>query len=58
MTDRTRVWLESLGPAASVSMFATGDNTHLSAKGAPEVAKLVVQGIRDLGLPIAQRLSP
>lgn len=58
MTDKTRVWLESLGPAASVSMFATGDNTHLSAKGAPEVAKLVVQGIRDLGLPIAQRLSP
>jgi lysophospholipase L1-like esterase len=39
-------------------MFATGDNTHLSAKGAPEVAKLVVQGIRDLGLPIAQRLLP
>jgi lysophospholipase L1-like esterase len=58
MTDKTRVWLESLGPAATVSLFASGDNTHLSAKGAPEVAKLVVQGIKELGLPIAQRLTP
>jgi lysophospholipase L1-like esterase len=58
MTDKTRVWLESLGPTASVAMFATSDNTHLSAKGAPEVAKLAVQGIRELGLPIAQRLLP
>jgi lysophospholipase L1-like esterase len=58
MTDKTRVLLESLGPAASVALFATGDNTHLSAKGAPEVAKLAVQGIRELGLPLAQRLLP
>jgi lysophospholipase L1-like esterase len=56
MTEKTRVWLESLGPTATLPMFASGDNTHLSAKGAPEVAKLVVQGVRELGLPIAQRL--
>jgi lysophospholipase L1-like esterase len=58
MTERTRVWLESLGPTSSVAMFATDDNTHLSAKGAEEVAKLAVQGIRALGLPLAERLAP
>lgn len=58
MTERTRVWLESLGPTNSVAMFATDDNTHLSAKGAQEVAKLAVQGIRALGLPLAERLAP
>jgi lysophospholipase L1-like esterase len=58
MTERTRVWLESIGPSGSVSMFATNDNTHLSAKGADEVAKLAVQGIRALGLPLAERLLP
>jgi lysophospholipase L1-like esterase len=56
MTERTRVWLENLGPTASVPMFAAGDNTHLSAMGAPQVAKLVVSGIRALALPIAVRL--
>jgi lysophospholipase L1-like esterase len=58
MTERTRVWLEGIGPANSVVLFATNDNTHLSAKGAQEVAKLAVQGIRDLALPIADRLVP
>jgi lysophospholipase L1-like esterase len=58
MTERTRVWLEGIGPTASVSFFATDDNTHLSAKGAQEVAKLAVQGLRELGLPLAERLVP
>ncbi len=57
MTERTRVWLEALGPDASIPMFATDDNTHLSAKGAPEVAKLAVQGLRDLALPLLNRLK-
>jgi len=58
MTERTRVWLEALGPTDSVPYFAPGDNTHLSAMGAPEVAKLVVSGIKDLKLPLASELAP
>lgn len=58
MTEKTRVLLEQLGPEASIPLFAVGDNTHLSAQGAPEVAKLAIQGIRELTLPIVERLAP
>jgi lysophospholipase L1-like esterase len=57
MTERTRIWLEALGPTASVPMFATMDNTHLSAQGAPLVAQLAMDGVRALGLPIVARLK-
>ena len=57
MTARTTAWLEALGPTASVPMFATGDNTHLSATGAQQVAQLAVDGIRAAALPIAARLK-
>jgi lysophospholipase L1-like esterase len=57
MTARTTTWLEALGPTNSIPMFATGDNTHLSAMGAPQVAQLAVDGIRAAGLPIAVRLQ-
>jgi lysophospholipase L1-like esterase len=56
LTDKTRIWLEALGPIDSIPFFAAADTTHLSALGAPEVAKLVMQGIRELNLPIAVRL--
>jgi hypothetical protein len=58
MESRTRAWLTALGPVSSVAFFAVGDNTHLIAPGATEVAKLAVAGIRDLGLPLAQRALP
>jgi lysophospholipase L1-like esterase len=58
MTEKTRLFLERLGPEATVPLFAVDDNTHLSAQGAPEVAQLAVQGIRELGLPLVQRLAP
>ncbi len=58
MTEKTRVLLESLGPTNTIPLFATDDNTHLSATGAPEVAKLAVEGIRELGFPLAERLVP
>jgi lysophospholipase L1-like esterase len=58
MTEKTRVWLEGLGPTASIPFFAQSDNTHLSAMGAPEVGKLVVAGIRELQLPLVARLNP
>jgi lysophospholipase L1-like esterase len=57
MTEKTRVLLETLGPEATIPLFAVGDNTHLSAQGAPEFAKLAVQGIRELALPLSQRLA-
>jgi lysophospholipase L1-like esterase len=58
MEQRTRDWLTALGPVNSVAMFAVGDNTHLIAQGAAEVAKLAVAGIRALGLPLAARALP
>jgi lysophospholipase L1-like esterase len=57
MTEKTTALLESLGPAATVPLFATGDDTHLSAVGAPQVAQLVVDGIRELQLPLVDRLA-
>ncbi|MDT7784451.1 MAG: hypothetical protein QOF58_2870, partial [Pseudonocardiales bacterium] len=30
-----------------------GDNTHFSARGGAEMANLVVQGVRELNLPLA-----
>ncbi|MCD2476562.1 rhamnogalacturonan acetylesterase, partial [Staphylococcus aureus] len=32
------------------------DNTHFSEKGAMEVAKLVAEGIEELGLPLKDHL--
>ena len=57
MTAKTTAWLDGLGPTASVPFFAVGDNTHLNAMGAPVVAGFVVDGIRELGLPIEARLQ-
>ena len=58
MTEKTRRLLEGLGPEASIPLFAVGDNTHLSAVGAPQVAKLAVDGIRELDFPLVARLAP
>lgn len=58
MTEKTRVMLESLGPSATIPLFAADDKTHLSAQGAPRVANLVAEGIRELHLSLAERLVP
>ena len=58
MESKTIAWLEALGPSDSIPMFAPDDQTHLSATGAPEVAKLAVEGIREYSFPIAERLGP
>ena len=45
-----------MGPSASQALFLTreaGDNTHFSARGGSEMANLVVQGVRELNLPLA-----
>jgi len=58
LTEKTRIWLESIGPTAAPAYYAPNDMTHTNAKGAPVIAKLVVQGIRELALPLEQRLVP
>jgi lysophospholipase L1-like esterase len=55
MTQKTEQLLESFGPVASEQLFAPDDNTHLSPQGAHAVARLVVQGLRELGFQIQSR---
>ncbi|MDQ2948922.1 MAG: GDSL-type esterase/lipase family protein, partial [Acidobacteriota bacterium] len=54
------VFYEALGPLRAPVAFAAGgrDSTHHSAYGAYELAKCVVQGIRDSKLELAAYLAP
>ncbi len=59
LTAKSRALVESMGPSASQALFLTreaGDNTHFSARGGAEMAGLVVQGVRELNLPLASYL--
>lgn len=47
-------FLEARGPEFSRQAFAGQDNTHHNNYGSYELAKCIVQGIRDLKLPIAK----
>lgn len=55
----SRVLYEALGPDVSPRAFADAgrDRTHHNNYGAYELAKCVVQGIRDAGLPLARFIS-
>jgi lysophospholipase L1-like esterase len=55
---KTNAWLTALGPTAAAAYFAPADATHLNYLGAMAVAGMVAEGIRALGLPIAERLAP
>lgn len=50
-------WLESHGPEYSRHAFALTDNTHHNNYGAYELAKVIVQGIIDNRLEIAQYVA-
>ncbi|NGY64094.1 rhamnogalacturonan acetylesterase [Lentzea sp. NEAU-D13] len=55
LTTKSKNLVESMGPSASEALFLTkeaGDNTHFSARGGAEMAGLVVQGVRELNLPL------
>lgn len=55
LTAKSKALVESMGPSASQALFLTreaGDNTHFSVQGATEMANLVVQGVRELNLPL------
>ncbi|KJK33024.1 rhamnogalacturonan acetylesterase [Lentzea aerocolonigenes] len=59
LTAKSKTLVESMGPSASQALFLTreaGDNTHFSARGGSEMAGLVVQGVRELNLPLAAYL--
>lgn len=58
LTEKTRAWLESIGPSAAPAFYAPNDTTHTNAEGAKVIASLVVQGMHELGLPLTQRLVP
>ncbi|SED07565.1 Lysophospholipase L1 [Amycolatopsis tolypomycina] len=59
LTAKSKALVESLGPAGSQKIYLTQaadgvtDNTHFSAYGATQMANLVVQGVRELNLPLA-----
>ena len=50
---------EALGPEKSALAFSNGgkDVTHHDNYGAYELAKAIVQGIRDAGLPLAKHIT-
>ncbi|MEV0198814.1 discoidin domain-containing protein [Nonomuraea sp. NPDC050691] len=56
LTARSKALVEGLGPNGSARIYLTAatdgvtDNTHFSSYGANEVAKLVLQGMRELNL--------
>lgn len=61
--EKSKQYYELLGPERTKALFAwyeleepTGkpDNTHFSAHGAMEIAKLVVEGMEQLDLPFSQ----
>ncbi|SMC48546.1 rhamnogalacturonan acetylesterase [Lentzea albidocapillata] len=55
LTAKSKALVESMGPSASQALYLTketGDNTHFSERGGAEMANLVVQGVRELNLPL------
>lgn len=59
LTAKSKALVEKLGPSASQPIYLTreaGDNTHFSMYGAGEMAKLVVQGVRELNLSLVPYL--
>lgn len=69
--DMTRTFYESMGAEGSKKAFVhypagtypnqdkpLADNTHFNPYGAYEISKMVVEGIKELGLPFAKELRP
>jgi lysophospholipase L1-like esterase len=52
----SKLFYEALGPADAVKAFADGDTTHHSNYGSYELARCIVQGIRDGKLGLAKYL--
>lgn len=55
--SKSKVLYETLGPEGSGVLFKEGDGTHHNAFGAYEIAKIIIQSIRDQDLPLAKFLT-
>ena len=69
--DMTRTFYETMGETASAQAFvhypantvpgqtnALADNTHFNPYGAYEIAKMVIEGMKQLDLPVIRHLRP
>jgi len=56
LTDMSKDLYEALGKDGSGALFKEGDATHHNAYGAYQLAKAIVQSIRNQHLPLAQFL--
>src|ERR1035437_8450638 len=56
LTAMSKVLYEALGPEKSGVLFKQGDGTHHTNYGAYELAKCIVQAMRDQKLPLAKYL--
>jgi len=53
----SKLFYEALGPAEAHVAFAGNDTTHHSDYGSYELAKCIIEGIRQAKLPIAKFLA-
>jgi len=53
----SKLFYEALGPKDAVKAFADGDTTHHNNYGSYQLAKCIVQGIRDAELGLAKYLA-
>ena len=53
----SKLFYEALGPKDAVKAFADGDTTHHNNYGSYELARCIVQGIRDAKLGLAKYLT-
>ncbi|MEQ1762746.1 MAG: rhamnogalacturonan acetylesterase [Pyrinomonadaceae bacterium] len=51
---KSKLLYEAFGPSGSGVLFKEGDGTHHNAFGAYQIAKIIVQSIRDQRLPLAR----
>ena len=56
LTAKSKDLYEALGKDGSGVLFKEGDGTHHNAYGAYQIAKIIVQSIRDQRLPLAKYL--
>jgi lysophospholipase L1-like esterase len=56
LNSQSQKLYEALGPDGSGVLFKEGDGTHHSPFGAYQIAKIIVQSIRDQDLPLAKFL--
>lgn len=70
ITEKSRIFFEAQGPTKSFKLFmnldpgespnypfGNKDNTHLTYDGATEIARMVVEGIKEANLPLAKYIK-